>query len=411
MRVKCTKCGVESEPTPRKPHVELHMIPDLLCARAAVQAFACRECGHGVRWNTQWVTGDYAGPPEGLQPRPHGQPEPTFIVASDGQTTSMLSYTAVSASTGNTKLLFPVHEGRMFADRSIDPFGNPDLMSRFAAEYLRLYRDSVPSGRLPSTVAELAPSVHVLLVAAELALKADVLRSTFRTERTHKLRELFRALEDKHQEAVERRFAATAPNECIRLLGAKTRTVEDVLGVYDRGTGAAIESTRYLAEPTDGANELKGLQYPIFLPAIVQAVLDVYAHFDGAKRLRRWREGVVVSEGVPAGECQHGDYGLTPWSLRLVAIRVAPQVAKVDGNESAELRSFKDAHPPGYESSWKYAGQSLLFYAADGDCPTDGKAFIDGLECEVWSTRPLGMHTCDLYQLANKLEGGFFPVL
>ena len=86
-----------------------------------------------------------------------------------------LNYPAVSVSGGN--VLFPIHEGRLSAGRMIDRYGDPDLMAEFAAEYLKQFRAIVPNSGLPRTLTEMMPALHLLVNAAELALKADLIRS------------------------------------------------------------------------------------------------------------------------------------------------------------------------------------------------------------------------------------------
>ena len=73
---------------------------------------------------------------------------------------------------------------------------------------------------------------------------------------------------------------------------------------------------------------------------------------------------------------------------------------------------FKASQPPGYTTSWMHGGQSLLFYRADEDHPDDGDAVIEGLECKVWYAGRLGMHSRDLYLLADTLRNQEdFPML
>ena len=93
----------------------------------------------------------------------------------DERSAISLNYPAVSLPGGT--LLFPAHVGRLSGALVIDLHGNSDLMAEFAAEYLKQYRVLVPKGRLPQRMAEMMPALHLLLNAAELALKADLIRS------------------------------------------------------------------------------------------------------------------------------------------------------------------------------------------------------------------------------------------
>ena len=119
-------------------------------------------------------------------------------------------------------------------------------------------------------------------------------------------------------------------------MGADSPTVESVLGVYEEsfGGGTVYQDTRYFAEPTTmlrsrslkGGNLVKDTPYPIFLPVVVQTMLDVYTFFSGSERLKRL--GADVSHGSrDPGNDQHGDWGLVPSSAGLVVVRVAQHVA------------------------------------------------------------------------------------
>ena len=322
-------------------------------------------------------------------------------------------YRAVSAPGSN--VLFPVHEGRLSGGILINRHGDPDLMAAFSAEYLKQYRAIVPKGRLPQSMVEMMPPLLLLMNAAELALKADLIRSGEPTRKeigVHVLHDLYGMLEDEHRDEVDRRFADAALNAPINALGADRPTVESVLRVYGQSVGSTVYmDTRYFAEPTtmlkpslkDGSLA-KNTSYPIFLPVVVQTMLDVYAFFSGAERLKRL--GADVSHGSrDPGNYQHGDWGLVPASVGLVVIRVALHVEGAEHRADREVFSrFKATRPPWYATRCSYGGQTLLFYRADKDHPEDGETVIDGLECKVWYAGRLGMHPRDLHLLADALE-------
>ena len=229
-------------------------------------------------------------------------------------------------------------------------------------------------------------------------------------------------MDDEHRDEAERRFAVAGPNANLNVLKADRPTVESVLSLYGQSFGGSTVymDTRYLAEPTTslrsqslrGGNVIKDMPYPLFLPVVVQTMLDVYAYFSGAERLKRM--GADVGHGMRTpGNDQHGDWGLVPASVGLVVIRVAQHVAWDENYADRDVFSrFKAAYPPGYTTSWMYGGQSLLFYRTDEDQPEDGEAVINGLECKVWHAGRLGMHPRDLYQLADALQSrDDFPAL
>ena len=310
-------------------------------------------------------------------------------------------------------MLHPAHEGRLGAGRAIDRYGDPDLMAEFAVEYLKQYWAIVPKGRLPATVAEMMPALNLLVNAAELALKADLIRSV-NDSGGHSLPKLYERVDRLHRAEVERRFAEAPPNVNLRILGSEPPTVESVLSTYEHGFGwsSVYMDTRYYAEPTTrvrsedakGGNLVKSTTYPIFLPVVVQKIIDVYRYFSGAERLKRL--GAVVGHGSrDAGKDQHGGWGLVPSSVGLVVLRIAQFVARSKSGEfRKEFLQFKEARPPLYCTSWMYGGNVLLFYPVGTEHPVDGEAIIDGLKCEVWHARSLGMHPRDLFLLADALE-------
>ena len=408
MKAICHKCRTEQILVPKPRRQLVHALPELRSPLEVVDPFACATCGSEIRLNYRFLPTDkrfaWTGAIQGEHTveRQHGH------LWNVGQSAMSVSYAAVSTQGGN--VLFPAHEGRLGAGRAIGRYGDPDLMANFSAEYLKQYQAIVPKGRLPHSMTEMMPALHLLVNAAELALKADLIRSG-KPCGGHVLRRLYGALENEHRHEVESRFADAGPNANLNALGADRPSVESVLRVYEQSFGGSTVymDTRYLAEPTTrikekslrGGNLVKDMPYPIFLPVVVQAMLDAYAHFSGAERLKRL--GADVVHGTrDAGEDQHGDWGLAPASLGLVVLRVAQQIAWDEKHVDREVfRQFKATHPPGYTTSWMYGGQSLLFYRAGKEPPKDGEAVIDGLECKVWHAGRLGMHARDLYQLAD----------
>ena len=81
-------------------------------------------------------------------------------------------------------------------------------MAGLSAEYLRQYWTIVPIGRLPQSMVEMMPALHLLTNAVELAFKVDLIRSGRRSG-GHVLRNIYCELEDEHRDEVERRFADT----------------------------------------------------------------------------------------------------------------------------------------------------------------------------------------------------------
>ena len=330
MRGRCYKCGDDQELVEAPPRQFLHAIPQLNSPVEIEVPTLCANCGHEVStrvWFVPTSTSKFrsAQTPDRPAPKRH----PARIWGSLARGSTSLSYPGVFVP--GQGVLFPEHEGRLSTGHAINRHGDPDLMAEFSAEYLKQYWAIVPQGRLPRTISEMMPALHLLLNAAELALKADLIRSD-KDSGGHSLGELYDSLDCSHKRETERRFAETEFHDHLRLLGIERPTVESVLGVYECGFGwsSVYQDTRYFAEPTTrvksqsakGGSSVKSVPYPIFLPLLVQTMLDVYAFFTGAERMRRLgarveygsrdpgsdQRGVMVAS--PAGAFDEGLEGL-----------------------------------------------------------------------------------------------------
>ena len=409
MRDRCFNCGDEQEIEESPPRVTVHALEQLAFPVEIQTPRKCMTCGREVGSENKVVA---AGRKPAQPPRAAGRPATEQHHGSlwrlGGTQTAFLTYPGVRAS--GHEVLYPVQEGSLSDGHAIDRYGDPELMAEVATEYLKQYWAIVPKGRLPRVMAEMMPALNLLVNAAELALKADLIRSG-RNSDGHRLPPLLGRLEDAHGEEIKKRFAESAPITDLRALGAEAPTVESVLGVYERGFGwsPVYESSRYLAEPTTkvrskevkGGNLVQGLPYPIFLPVVVQSALEAFAHFSGAERLRRL--GARVERGTKdAGRDQHGDWALVPSSLGLVVLLVGQFVASTEGGERREeFQRFIEARPPLYCTSWMYGGNTLMFYRASEVDAAEGETTLDGLECKVWRTGALAMHSRDLFGLAD----------
>ena len=339
----------------------------------------------------------------------------------DNDKVASVQYEAVCLT--DTGEVLPVEEGRIQDATMVDRHGDPDLMATLAEDYLRGYRAVMPTGRFPRSVVELLPALHLLYTAAELVMKADLIRSDSerKPDKRHSLTRLYERLDEAHRKDTEDRFSRCEPNARLRSAGCVPATVTDVLTMYGQSYGGASSvylDTRYYAEPTTmlgktpqppslhvGSSLLKSqTPYPIFFPHVVESLLDTFRAFDGAARLRR--HGADVRFGTrKGGDDNHGEWGLVPRSLGLVVVQV-PQSSWSDncGQELPRFARWKNRRPPGYWTSWQYGGSMLLFYLADTNTPRDSKRVIDGIECRLWLNERLGQHSRDLYLLADKIE-------
>ena len=407
MRRRCFKCGDDQELVRDPPRVVLHALPQLCSPLEITVPIRCTRCGREVSTNVQFAaTNKRVQRPSRIDEQPKAERR-------NGQVwgRTFLNYPGVLIPGQN--VLHPAHEGRLSTGHAIDRYGDPDLMAEFAVEYLKQYRAIVPKGRLPHTVSEMMPALNLLVNAAEIAMKADLIRSG-NDNGGHSLPTLYRRVDCKHREEIERRFAEAPTNGNLRILGSEPPTVESVLSTYEHGFGwsSVYQDTRYYAEPTTrvkskdvkGGNLVKSTPYPIFLPIVVQTIIDVYGYFSGAERLKRLGAEVGYGSRDP-GKDQHGDWGLVPSSVGLVVLRVAQFVARAKSGElREEFLQFKEERRPLYCTSWMYGGNVLLFYRVGREHPEDGVTVIDGLKCKVWYAGSLGMHPRDLFLLADILE-------
>lgn len=343
-------------------------------------------------------------------------------IYTQGQRNIFFQYPAVSRDGEN--ILFPTSEGNVQDGTVINQYGDPDLAMKFAEEYFRLFRLIMPNGRLPHNLVEIMPALHLLVTTTELAIKSFLIRDDrsidFKSSGLrHSLQNLYDNLDDRHRNEIEQRFRNEEPNLNLSALGVELPTVKTILSVYDAtygGESSVYMDSRFYAEPTTmfrqssslhGANLVKAhTPYPIFLPVVAHALIDTYWFFSGHERLKRLGAELDFGSREP-GKGNHGEWGLTPSSMSLVVLSV-PQPAGIDA-KGKKLKAFNkllSKHPPGFRTNWMYGGNTLLFYDSAGREYVDGKWMLNGVECRTWFNKRLGLHTRDLYLLANALESG-----
>ena len=323
-------------------------------------------------------------------------------------------------------VLWPTQEASIQTGTGVDQYGDPDLMADFAREYLKQHRVLLQPGRLPQTLVEVMPSLLLLVTAAELALKAFILRSNGEQPRTHDLVELYDDLDSEHQAAIESRLGRCQLVADVTSTGADAPHIQHILSTYADiygGKRGADQEAKFYAEPTTmlpeasdlrGANLIKGnTPYPTFMPYLVEAIVESYYDFSGLERLRR--RGAQISERGPGSASHgHGDWALTPSSLGLAVVVVSQQESKDSNHDDLpSFAAFKSHHPSGFQADWMYGGSTLLFYDTTAAEPRDGVETISGIECRVISEEGVGTHTRDLDRLADRLEaidGGATPL-
>ena len=316
-------------------------------------------------------------------------------------------------------VLLPTFEGNVQDGTVIDRHGKPDLMLDFAEQYFKLYHAAMPAGRLPISVVEILPALHLLVTAAELGFKAFLTRDG-KDASGHSLRRLYEDLRPAHRDRIDAGFSDSNLIASLTMLGVEPPTVPAILSRYDStygvGSGVYLDS-RYYAEPTTRFNRKDSVHgtsllksntpYPIFLPEIVTAQIETYRFFSGPEHLRR-RGGDVQHGAREPGNDNHGDWGLVPSSLGLIVLSV-PQPAGIsaEGDGLSVFEKLLSEHPPCMRVGWKYGGNTLLFYGIgeqSEQSPMDGHGTLNGIQCRVWRHQRVGIHTRDLYLLANRLE-------
>ncbi len=419
MSVACPKCGNEDLRFDPISRFRLG-IPHLSDLKQAVVALSCRPCGNTFQFPIQ------------------GRSRPSFShfmqLWDDGKSETdglRRGLIALWSDTGSRKafvdynfahrdeqsVLWPMHEPRIQTDTGVDQYGDPDLMTEFAKEYLKQHWVLLQSGRLPQTLVEVMPSLLLLVTAAELAMKAFTLRSKGEQPRTHHLVELYDGLDAEHRAAIESRFGRCQLVVGLTSIGADAPNIQDILSTYADiygGKRGAYQEAKFYAEPTTmlplpsdlrGAYLNKGnTPYPTFMPYVVEAIVHCYYHFSGQERLRR--RGAEIHERGPSSESHgHGDWALRPSSLGIAVIVVSKQDSKDSNhNDLPSFASFKSRHPTGLQADWMYGGSTLFFYDATGSQPRDGIETIADIECRVISEEQVRMHARDLDRLADRLE-------
>lgn len=413
IRGKCHKCGdrafrVESD------NIFRLALPWLSSFLQREVHYACTVCGEVRQWSSTLINLGDEHRPISLRSRSDHDlvnHKSVFITNSArGNDVINIQYPAVFRNGEN--VLFPTSEGNVQDATVIDRYGDPDLMAELAEEYLRQFRTLMPTRRLPENLKEIMPALLLLVTSTELAIKAFWIRDEKPLKPSHSLVGLYQGLSAEHKQGVERRFTEAESNLALSALGADSPKVTYILSLYSQtygGNSNVYTDARYYAEPTTklhgGTNLSKNLTpYPIFLPDIVQSLINTYWFFSGPNRIRRLG-GDVLEGNREAGSDNHGNWGIIPASLGLVVVSVSQNAGKsAKGDDLRVYEAFKTSHPTGLTADWKYGGNTLLFYWDGMGEFSDGKQVIDGLECRIWHTRRMGLHPRDLSCLANILE-------
>ena len=418
MTVTCPQCGNEDLDVDPISRFRLG-IPRLSEMQQTVVVLSCRQCRSSSQFNIlgrerpgfshfMHLSNDGEPGPDDLQ-RGH-----ISLWAESRPRHAIVSLDFVHS--GGQGVLWPVFEARIQTGEAIDQYGDADLMADFAREYLRQHWALLQPGRLPQTLVEAMPSLLLLVTAAELVLKAFILRSRGGPPRIHDLVELYDSLDPDHQAAIESRFGRCQLVAGLASLGVDAPAVRHILGVYADiygGRRGAYQEAKFYAEPTtmlpdsdlQGANLVKGnTPYPTFMPYLVEAIIDSYRYFSGVERLRR--RGAQIHERGPGSTSHgHGGWALKPSSLGLAVIVVLQQQSRGPNRDDLPaFADFKSRHPAGFQADWMYGGSTLLFYDATGAQPRDGIEIIARIECRIIGEEMVGLHARDLDRLADSLE-------
>ena len=410
MRGKCPRCG-EQELVPQPTRVFRLGLPWLNSLVQSETPYSCQNCGSGVRTAIQ---NSYNSSPRASL-RSGSKSETVELTSLNWLGTTFLGMRGVTRL--QDRVFIPTSEGRIQDGSVVDQFGDPDLMAEMAREYLRQFWTLLPSGRFPNNLKEAMPALLLLVTSAEQALKSFGIRSE-NPAHVHSLKVLYDDLNTEYKIETERLFRQSEIAAAILEHGQEAPTIEHILSLYSNTYGqrdGVYVDVRYYAEPTTmlpqssnlhGSNLVKGLTpYPVFLPAIVEALLETYRITSGVERLRR--RGADIQGNIrDEGTGSHGDWGLVPASVRLVVV-AAPQSVALDsaGQKTEFFKEFTASHPTPLQLSWMHGGSRLLFYRDDQETWRDEEVVVDGLQCRLWRWGRLGMHARDLNQLADVLDG------
>ena len=410
MRGKCPKCGeqdLDQHPT-RVFRLGLPWINSLAMSETP---HVCVNCGREVKTHIQSLSN--LSPKASLRARVKSHIDKPQFFTWFGST--LLTLHGIIRQID--RVFIPTSEGRIQDLSSIvDQYGDPDLMAEMAREYLSQFWILLPKGRLPNSLKELMPALLLLVTAAEQALKSFGIRAE-KPSHGHSLKNLFDDLCMAHKVETERLFNQSEVVAAVLENGQDAPTIEHILSIYSNTYGhrdGVYVDVRYFAEPTTmlpqssnlhGSNLVKSLTpYPVFLPYVVDALLEAYRLTSGVERLRQ-RGADVQSNIRDKGIGSHGAWGLVPASLGLVVLAVPQSVAlESTGKDTEKFSEFTAGHSAVLQVSWMHGGSRLLFYRDDEGRWRDGNRVIDGLECRSWSRDRLGLHARDLNQLADVLE-------
>ena len=201
------------------------------------------------------------------------------------------------------RVFIPTSEGRIQDGSVVDQFGDPDLMAEMAREYLRQFWTLLPKDRFPNNLKEIMPALLLLVTSAEQALKSFGIRSE-NPAHGHSLKDLYDLLSNAYKIETERLFRQSEIVAAVLKNEQEAPTIEHILSIYSNTYGqrdGVYVDVRYFAEPTTmlpqsgnlhGANLVKSLTpYPVFLPAVVEALLETYRITSGGRALTPARGG------------------------------------------------------------------------------------------------------------------------
>ena len=409
MRGKCPRCG-EQELVQQPAEVFRLGLPWLNSLAQIETPYVCPSCDKEVK---RRLKNTHIFPKASL--RGSGNSDTVDFTYLEWYGTPLLSmYGMVRLQ---DRVFIPNSEGRIIEGGVVDQFGKPDLMAEMAREYLRQFWTLFPNGRLPNSLKGIMPALLLLVTSAEQALKSFGIRSE-QPSHFHSLKDLYDELKSEYKIETERLFRRSEIVAAILENGQEAPAIEHILSVYSNTYGhrdGVYVDVRYYAEPTTmlpqssnlrGSSLMKSLTpYPVFLPAIVEALLEVYRITSGVERLRR-RGADIQGNSRDDGTGSHGEWGLVPASLGLVVVAAPQSVALDSGGQETELfTDFTASHPTSLQVSWKHGGSRLLFYRDDQKAWRDGEVVVDGFQYRLWRLGRLGMHARDLNQLADVLDG------
>ncbi len=188
----------------------------------------------------------------------------------------------------------PVGEGTTADQMPLTKQGDPHLAAEMAQAYLHAYYAVMPQELPPTRLSRILPALSLLLMAAEIGLKALLLKRGSNCKKTHSLSDLYHSLPDSVRDRIQSDFSKTIGCRNLHEIRRHSPVVGQVLSRYENTYGIvknyALSDVRYIFEEgrTDELYWPEGwgdkpdqryahdIPFPVFLPEIVRIFVAIF---------------------------------------------------------------------------------------------------------------------------------------